>query len=567
MLLSASLCASQHLSQPRLRVQSFGGPKSGKLVQSLAGKCKQKSFEPSTVSAPRGYARCLRFRPRAGQSNNSGRSEGTNPEDEKKLGNGEQMLSAEELMDNKTKGKDSGSGLLSSSFEEGFEPADFKSEPQGYTRQFIANRLLVFAGLVLGYSCFYITRNSFIYTAPVMVDAGVINMTQVGVLTSMFPIAYGMSKFVSGVLGDLMSPATLLAVGLLSTAVVNFGFGLSGGMVFFIGFWAGNGLLQGVGAPSCARMLSSWFAPAERGTYWGMWNVAHNFGGFLAPLVAGFAARTYGWRYGLFIPATIAAVVSVILFVVMKDSPEKAGYTPVASDMETKDDKKESQEKPNLWKSLKENVLTQPSLYLLAACYFFVYTVRQGVTSWFVFYLIQAKGVPDAAVAAVRVSGLELGGLAGSLLAGRLSDMLIRNCREGEGTVGMRIRVVAGYCLGLAAMLGIFTTIPGDAGALQWLTVFMIGFFIYGPQMLVGLCGAEIAGPKAVGASQGFLGWIAYLGAANAGVPISILVKNFGWGAFFTALMASSLIAFMLLVPILNQKSFRQKRVEAGLAA
>jgi sugar phosphate permease len=41
-------------------------------------------------------------------------------------------------------------------------------------------------------------------------------------------------------------------------------------------------------------MLSSWFAPAERGTYWGMWNVAHNFGGFAAPLVAGFAARTYG---------------------------------------------------------------------------------------------------------------------------------------------------------------------------------------------------------------------------------------------------------------------------------
>jgi sugar phosphate permease len=83
--------------------------------------------------------------------------------------------------------------------------------------------------------------------------------------------------------------------------------------------------------------------------------------------------------------------------------------------------------------------------------------------------------------------------------------------------------------------------------------------------MLVGLCGAEIAGPKAVGASQGFLGWIAYLGAANAGVPISILVKQYGWGAFFTALMASSLIAFALLVPILNQKSFKQKQLEAGL--
>jgi len=35
--------------------------------------------------------------------------------------------------------------------------------------------------------------------------------------------------------------------------------------------------------------------------------------------------------------------------------------------------------------------------------------------------------------------------------------------------------------------------------------------------MLIGLCGAELVGPDSVGASEGFLGWVAYLGAANAG--------------------------------------------------
>ena len=38
----------------------------------------------------------------------------------------------------------------------------------------------------------------------------------------------------------------------------------------------------------------------------------------------------------------------------------------------------------------------------------------------------------------------------------------------------------------------------------------------------------QIVGPKSVGASEGFLGWIAYLGAANAGIPLSIIVKEFG---------------------------------------
>ena len=30
-----------------------------------------------------------------------------------------------------------------------------------------------------------------------------------------------------------------------------------------------------------------------------------------------------------------------------------------------------------------------------------------------------------------------------------------------------------------------------------------------------------------MGASEGFLGWVAYLGAANAGVPLSIIVKQY----------------------------------------
>ena len=43
-------------------------------------------------------------------------------------------------------------------------------------------------------------------------------------------------------------------------------------------------MLQGFGGPCCARILTAWFASKERGTYWGMWNIAHNLGGFSAPV-------------------------------------------------------------------------------------------------------------------------------------------------------------------------------------------------------------------------------------------------------------------------------------------
>lgn len=56
----------------------------------------------------------------------------------------------------------------------------------------------------------------------------------------------------------------------------------------------------------------------------------------------------------------------------------------------------------NLWDRLVKDVLKNPYIWGLALTYFFIYVVRQGVTSWFVFYLIKAKGLADAGQAALR---------------------------------------------------------------------------------------------------------------------------------------------------------------------
>ena len=132
----------------------------------------------------------------------------------------------------------------------------------------------------------------------------------------------------------------------------------------------------------------------------------------------------------------------------------------------------------------------------------------------------------------------------------------------------MRLRVVMLYMVGILAALFAFWAVPGEIGWAQPAIVFMIGFFLYGPQMLIGLCGAEIVGPKSVGASEGFLGWIAYLGAANAGVPLALVVKSYGWDAFFAVLAAACALAMVLLSPLVNARSYVQRLEDkARLAA
>lgn len=431
-----------------------------------------------------------------------------------------------------------------------------------YSAEFIRRRLVVFISIVIGYSCYYLTRNSLTYTAPVMVADPKLAMdiTQIGAMTSIFPIAYGMSKFISGVLGARFSPSVLLAGGLMATALINIAFGFGTSLAWFCFFWALNGTLQGVGGPCCARILTTWFASKERGTYWGMWNIAHNLGGFAAPLVAGGFAKSMGWKWGMWAPGIIGLVVGCFVLFACKDKPEDLGFPPVEPAAEKPKAAGEAKPKPNVLKQLLNNVLKNPFIWGMALTYFFIYIVRQGVTSWFVFYLIKEKGVSDAAQAAVRVSGLELGGLVGSLIAGRVSDMMINSSGGKGGAVGKRVQVVMAYTVGIALALLSFQCVPASAAALQWLNVFMIGFFLYGPQMLIGLCGAELVGPDSVGASEGFLGWIAYLGAANAGIPLSIIVKEYGWPAYFNTLIGACALALLLLSPMMNLKSFVQRR-------
>lgn len=123
------------------------------------------------------------------------------------------------------------------------------------------------------------------------------------------------------------------------------------------------------------------------------------------------------------------------------------------------------------------------------------------------------------------------------------------------------------YTVGIALALGVFWSLPNNAAWwLQWACVFFIGFFLYGPQMLIGLCGAELVGPESVGASEGFLGWVAYLGAANAGIPLSIIVKTYGWNMYFASLIAACGFALLLLSPMMNLKSYVQREEKKKLA-
>ena len=70
----------------------------------------------------------------------------------------------------------------------------------------------------------------------------------------------------------------------------------------------------------------------------------------------------------------------------------------------------------------------------------------------------------------------------------------------------------------------------------------MAGFFIYGPQALIGIAAANHATKKAAATANGLVGIFGYLSTAVSGVGMGWLADKFGWNYVFIGVIAMAVI-------------------------
>ena len=83
---------------------------------------------------------------------------------------------------------------------------------------------------------------------------------------------------------------------------------------------------------------------------------------------------------------------------------------------------------------------------------------------------------------------------------------------------------------------------------------FLIGFFIFGPQMLTGMAAAEVCHKEYAGTATGFVGLFGYMGAALTGLPLAMIIESASWNGFFIVMTAASLLSAVLIIPIIGGK-------------
>ncbi len=440
------------------------------------------------------------------------------------------------------------------------KPAEHRDEiqdPHIVKKKYGYWRFRIFYAMFFGYVFYYFTRKSFTYAMPaLMADLG-FDKAQLGILGSVLYIAYGISKFASGVMSDQSNPRFFMAIGLIVTGITNIFFGLSSSIVFFAIFWGLNGWFQGWGWPPCARLLTHWYSQTERGTWWSIWSTSHNVGGFLIPIIVAFCAQHFGWRGAMLIPGCFCLCMGFFLINRLRDTPQSLGLPAIEkfrNDYSSTAQKKEGAEKELTTKQiLFDYVLTNKWIWVLALASFFVYIVRMAVNDWSALYLIETKKY-SMLKANCCASLFEIGGVFGMLVAGRLSDKLFGNRRGPMNvifSIGMLLAVLAFRSAGHADVY------------MDGFLLFVMGFFLFGPQMLIGLAAAELSHKKAAGTASGFAGWFAYFGAAMAGYPLGKIAQDHGWPGYFVILMACCLLTVLLFLPMWGAKGPVQAIEEA----
>jgi len=104
--------------------------------------------------------------------------------------------------------------------------------------------------------------------------------------------------------------------------------------------------------------------------------------------------------------------------------------------------------------------------------------------------------------------------------------------------------------IGLAFSIAGLWYVAAEQFIMTSFLIAVIGFLVFGPQMLVGLAAAEFVSKKAASTSNGFAGCLAYLGAAMAGYPLGVITDIWGWQVFLAILVVCSILAALVLFPI-----------------
>lgn len=420
----------------------------------------------------------------------------------------------------------------------------------------------VIISTMVGYSMYYFVRKNFSFAMPALGEEYGITNTSFGIILTLVGLIYGVSKFINGIISDRTNARWHLALGLGICVILNLVFGWSDRLSHLItGNESGpdfvnamvvimaillvlNNIFQGCGFAPCNHLLAHWIPPKELATKTALWNTSHSIGASIVSVICGYIiASTGDWRYCFWLPALIAAAGVVFVIATLRDTPASVGL-PELEDTRTELDDDDSTEAFRAF--LAKKVFRNPIIWMFALTDLFVYIVRFAILDWGPTFLQDRANPLSPQLAGWSIAIFEIAGCAGMLCAGWISDRYFG---------GKTHRMCAVEMFLVAICLAILYFIQESASAVSVLVLLALaGFFLYGPQALLGVAATKQATKKAASSAVGLIGFVSYLSVIFTGVGLGWFSDNFGWDYLYILMAGISVLGGIVMVFLWNIK-------------
>ena len=254
--------------------------------------------------------------------------------------------------------------------------------------------------------------------------------------------------------------------------------------------------------------------------------------------------HTGAWMWSFWIPGLIALVGAVGLFALLRDTPKSVGLPELEMTKTVLDNEKDDAAARRAY--VQKMVYKNPIIWILAFANFFVYVVRFSVLDWGPKFLTEACNM-SFEKAAAAVFAFEIMAILGTIVAGWITDKFFD---------GRAHRTCLWCMVGAGAAMGGFYMFYLNPGMVpDWALIgvlAMAGFFVYGPQALIGIAASNQATKKAAATANGLVGIFGYLSTAVSGVGVGWLADKYGWNYVFIGVLIMAIVGVAVFLTIWN---------------
>jgi len=392
------------------------------------------------------------------------------------------------------------------------------------------------------YASFYLCRVNISVALPGIMQEFGLTKTNMGIVLSSLFALYVIGQFVNGQLGDRLNSRRIITVGLLSSAVLNTFFGLAGGILgLMVILWGLNGYVQSMGWGPTVKAMANWFPHTVRGKISGHLGTSYIIGGALSWLLAGTIIKHYDWRFAFWVPSIICIFLAIHWFIRARNAPEEIGLPSVEDQERGIENRKIRKDEHIGFRETLKRTLLNPYVWFTAFALFGLNIVRYGFMSWAPTYMFEEQGATISMAAYKAVVFPVAGGL-GAIFAGWAADKLFK---------GRKVPIAFIMLVLLALFCYLYRVVPGENWILSLTILVLIGFFTFGPHVIiVTALPVEFGSRKAASSVTGFIDAIGYVAATLTGVGTGFLIEKFSWTAAFYfwilgAVFAAIMIAFV----------------------